>query len=877
MPLKFTGRGTIMEDVLEKMVSADSWIEGEHSCDACYRFGEDSFIHTNIGYICLECIESFIKKAAAQEEIAAWHYSRYLKALSPRGQLFQRLVVLLRYEEVEYFTGKQRPSDMEQLRTLLVENLGFRTGNRLDHMVRQAAVDACLNTGIPMIPYLIGRRKETEPWQFYANLVLCAGSIEHEFPEVQDLLNQAMESPKPEVRLRALYGASHQRTDFAEEIIYRCLNDPDPDVQNMAQKILSKWEQGKPPLANPFQNEKKEEKIPMNAIELAIDEAFTVDILKSIYSQYLYQVYDARDFKVKGKFSVNKLKKTQLVRALAEVCSEKKRFMKLFSLLPPGVQTVFSSLVWEGGEQNIRQFKGKVDPPIMVPQRRQRFGTRIDSEEFNKVYHIFPARKSYSWAGVFGSSYEYSLYLPNGLRSLFKEYLPLPQEYHLQPLKTPEDTDFQYEDQDRIVEGIDLFCAYIAQGNIRYTKAGDRPLKTSVRNMANTCNIEEFYPDEKKGSLELLKTNLIIDFIAAGNQKGWGKGLKTLKKIFDDFFSPKAKKIFPLRSLLTHLRGLHRFEGGEIQRRHLFLEKAARDCLKTLLLDLPDREWVRTENLIRYAFYRDRIPDLLDKDDAQRHLSFNRKLSDKERKYAYYRSETVRLTPDHYREAVIDPFIRGSLFLLSAFGIVDIAYDRPGKKRSDGEKEASYEHSYEGLRYLRRTPLGDYLLGRIDKYEPRVERMRAELMLEENRLLIQLDGPDPLREMVLDKMAERISERLFRVTFPSFLKDCRSPEEIREKIRLFKDQIESNPPQIWKDFLSDVEKKINPLEPVPAMKVFKLKSHPELISLVAKDSVLKKYLLKAEDYHVVVQTRHLKEVRQRLEEFGFYADPFEKG
>ncbi len=869
MPTKSTSQRSIRE----KIVSADSWFEGEHSCSACYGFSESAFLQTSTGNICLECIEALLEKAAAQEEIAAWHYSRFLNALSPKGQLFHRLLVLLRYGEAEYLTQKQKPADIEKLRALLVENLGRKTGNFLDARVRQAAVDACIEVGIPMIPHLFRQQNRTEPWQFHANLVLCVGRIHHGFPEAQDLLMAALKSDHPEVRLRVLYSVSENRTYLAEKIAQYCLQDPDPEIQKTAADLIDTWEKGKnftSTMAN------KTEVTSMNPIETAIDKTYTVETLKSIYNQYLNRVYDHRKFKTRGPFSVNKLKKTQLVRALAEIYAEENRFMEFFSQLPEGVQSVFSTLVWEGGEHNIRQFKGKVDPPILTPQIRQRFGTRLETEEFNKVYHIFPARKSYSWAGVFGSPHEYALYLPDGLRSLLKEYLPLPRDYHLQGAKKPEETDFLYEDGDRIVEGIDLFCAYIAQGNLRYTKAGDRPLKTSVRQMANTCNIQEFYPEEKKGFLELMKTNLIIDFLDAGDRKSWGKGLKTLKKLFDDFLSPKARKFYPLRNLLTHLRGLHRFEGGELERRHIFHEKAARDTLQKLLLELPPGEWVEVENLIRYALYRDQIPDLLDKEEAERHLSFNRKLSNKERKYAYYRNETVRLTPDHYREAVIDPFIKGSLFLLTAFGIVDIAYDRPETERSNRQEEASYDHPYAGVRYLKRTPLGDYLLGKSDKYKPRLERMRAKPILEENRLLIQLDGPDPLSEMVLDKMAERISERLFRVTFPSFLKNCRSPEEIRENVRLFKDQIESDPPQIWKDFLSDVEKKINPLEPVPSMKVFKLKSHPELIALIAKDSVLKKYLLKAEDYHVVVNTRHLKQVRQRLEEFGFYSDPFEK-
>jgi hypothetical protein len=54
--------------------------------------------------------------------------------------------------------------------------------------------------------------------------------------------------------------------------------------------------------------------------------------------------------------------------------------------------------------------------------------------------------------------------------------------------------------------------------------------------------------------------------------------------------------------------------------------------------------------------------------------------------------------------------------------------------------------------------------------------------------------------------------------------------------------------------------------------VYKLAGNRELHNLVARDEVLKKYILKAEDFHIAINARHLSKVKKRLEEFGYLID-----
>ena len=126
--------------------------------------------------------------------------------------------------------------------------------------------------------------------------------------------------------------------------------------------------------------------------------------------------------------------------------------------------------------------------------------------------------------------------------------------------------------------------------------------------------------------------------------------------------------------------------------------------------------------------------------------------------------------------------------------------------------------------------------------------------------------------MVLGQFADKISENCYKVSCGSFLKACDTQEDINDKIGLFRKQMPAKLPRIWEDFLNDILNKIDPLIPEPTLSVFRLKEHPELIELMARDEVLQKCVLKAEGYHVLIPVQNLNKVKKRLEAFGYFID-----
>ncbi|MBU1487709.1 hypothetical protein KKH56_06665, partial [bacterium] len=641
--------------------------------------------------------------------------------------------------------------------------------------------------------------------------------------EVQELIREAACDPRPQV---PQYLLSSIRKMFGGET-----GDPGPG--NLAGGVIpsGKMEIPRTPKS-------------LSPLEATIDGDYNADALKKIYVHYLHHFFGE---------GVNKLKKKELVRALAEVYSDKELFLKLLSHLGQDVRETLNILVWEGGELDAKRLEKRFNQEI-INKERHYYGSA--SSKINANYLLFQFRSVYNYSG---DGYDYYFYLSDSLRKLFKSYLPHPKEYDLIPLETIKETGFTYEDNDRILLQIRLLINFVHQGNLKFSQNQEKILKGSLKQMANSCKISEFYEGKGK-DLEYLKTGLLADFLMKSGKKDLDHSPRSLKELFAGFFTDKDFKEYEFRQLLSYVKGKTRYYGyGPNKDR----EKNVRSSLFGLLKGLPVGRWVSACNLIKYSIYRDIYLDAVERWAAANNLYYVEKY-----RYGY---QNVRIPKRFYKDAVIAPFIKAAGFLFASFGILDIAYDLP-KNETLKEKDKDYLSVFDGLKYIRLTKLGAYILGLAKDYEVKFEQEKANIVLDEKSLIINVEGRDRLKEMFLEKMADKIGERHYRIDYNSFLKNCYSKKDVEGKVELFWDHVSAKPPKIWQDFLDDVLDKINPLTRRPKMAVYKLASNKELISLMARDEVLKKHIKKAEGYHILIDSSNVRKVKKRLEEFGYFID-----
>jgi len=224
-----------------------------------------------------------------------------------------------------------------------------------------------------------------------------------------------------------------------------------------------------------------------------------------------------------------------------------------------------------------------------------------------------------------------------------------------------------------------------------------------------------------------------------------------------------------------------------------------------------------------------------------------------------------------YNDVLLAPLVKGMFFLLASLGLVNIAYELPTNKQYQ-LRDRNYLSVFDGLKFVRLSDFGKYVLGVSDSYDYTTEEKPTKVLLDEKRLIVTIEGPGRLERMVLHRLAEKIGENYYKLSYHSFLKDCSSENDIKNKIAIFKEKISSKLPLVWEDFFKEVGAKINPLDYKENLHVFKIKPSKELVSLIARDETLKKNILKVEDYHIAIKGHNLSKVKKRLREFGFFID-----
>jgi hypothetical protein len=226
-----------------------------------------------------------------------------------------------------------------------------------------------------------------------------------------------------------------------------------------------------------------------------------------------------------------------------------------------------------------------------------------------------------------------------------------------------------------------------------------------------------------------------------------------------------------------------------------------------------------------------------------------------------------------YQSLIIEPLIRGALFLFASFGLLDLAYDEP-RYPAAARFDRTYLSVFDGLKYVRLTTLGAYVCDLLPVFQA-PEAQNDEVLLNENCLFISYRGNNRSLQLVLEKIGRRAgsNENLYKVDYETLLGDCNTEKEIASKINLFKQLLSNNPPRLWKDFFAALQKRSYQLPSMESdYKVFKLPEDRELIRMFASDEFLKKHIIKAEMYYVLIPKGSVAKVKNYLKKFGFLVD-----
>ncbi len=519
-------------------------------------------------------------------------------------------------------------------------------------------------------------------------------------------------------------------------------------------------------------------------------------------------------------------------------------FLQLFS---PRVQELWTALIWSA-----KLYHSEIE-------------SKLGFNAFNRVkesYYVqFNLLSEFNIFKEIKSSYYYSdreaaLCLPTAVRGFLHQYHEQPPQAILRPIEGELKTQLEFVNGEQLIfQELPRILAYYKQGQITYT-GKNRPAHTGMSKLQRTCSITEFLikpnEDKRKGKSHL-RTALLASMLPQVRESELQLELPAL---LQQLFKHYTDRAYSAPMALPDLKGMGYLDDYDFNR----VEPAFFKLFKSL----PNAAWLSFENIQQHTFYNLLEFKAIKEYPVEQKLYYEYENTDVQ---SIYYNTKHPLKSHQYFNAVELPFLRGSFFLFAAFGLCDLKFDEPEFEQIG----RTCFSSWDGLRYVRRTALGDYVCGLTAKYDASAMLPKQEITLSEETLLITTEGNSTALGNLFESYAERVGPNSLRTDSRIFLKNISSIKDLQNKISLFKQLIGQKLPNNWLAFFETLEQKINPFENPGDYQLYKIPTHnKELIQLVAQDSILKSMLVKAEGYIILVPKSHLLAFKKRLHEFGYF-------
>jgi len=421
------------------------------------------------------------------------------------------------------------------------------------------------------------------------------------------------------------------------------------------------------------------------------------------------------------------------------------------------------------------------------------------------------------------------------MRKVLSIALPKPDGYYLKPVKLSEEVTV-FNAEGIIFSELPLITTYYLQNKIAYSQKG-YPNSVTARKMVKTLQLKPF-PIEGENTLRaLMIAGLFEGFSMTSISES---PLNILKQLFSRNFLKKP----PAPFLLTHLKGINYFYYED------FYGEVTINIFQ-ILKDMPFGDWVTFENIKQFAStHFIKLVPLSD-------WKINKLSIDFGTQRYYGRTNQITNTNDY----VSVPYLAGHIFLLAAFGLMEISID---------ENAPLHFSYYDNLQACRLTALGAYLLGIAKDYIQPESESETKLSFDENSPVIRIEGNILLGDTMMNDYAVKVSGNRYQFSPEKFLKNCKTTQDLENKIALFKQTINQKLPDFWENYLQQLISNSKGIHQQKNMRIFKLPpDNKELHRIIAQDNELRNIAIKAEGFYILVEETQSAFFINRMKALGY--------
>lgn len=549
------------------------------------------------------------------------------------------------------------------------------------------------------------------------------------------------------------------------------------------------------------------------------------------------------------KLAVNKTSrksKETLTEEILPFFAHKKLFLALLASLPEYVQTVVEELVWH--------------PHYTSKEISSRFEIDIVKKSYDSsayIYHYYNVieppfllfQVEHLERGNFVLGFD------DELRSHLSDFFEEPASHKIQAVKSGEINKklLLFDKNQAVFTELPVLHSLYMHGQIKLNDSNQKPSIASLNKTRKFCNIEEFYTAKEVDKAFLnVRTQFLVEAIINDEFNSHKFNTLATHDFIKYFYINFKNGLYETERLLPHIKGYHYIYENN------FNHHVNKD-FHEILLNLPQGEWVSVENICKYAIFKSKKFEIIPLKQAYNALYINIK--------DFY-SNRMAVSKMNYSDLIVTPIIKSFFMLCASLGMLDIYYEVPTKYLGGYGDEKSI-FPYEGIKYIRLTDLGLYIIGKNDTYQP-PQQDQTEIKLDEDNLLIHYASENKALLGMIESISRTAGNHLFKVDFETVLGRCNTYQEIEAQIHTFERLLSDNPPQIWKDFFASLQEKSYTIaNQNEEYFIYVLPDNKELVNLFAKDKYLKQHVIRAEYYHILIRKKSLSAVKKYLKKSGF--------